>query len=141
MSSRRSGRRRALKDQQGKWTSIPRPRPVAPKLSSGGSVSLVSAKIPSPRRHVWWASVARALSLKMATHISLHLQLTKVALASKIVALQEAHSETVSEKQAQIELLETDIKDFLFWQEQDAAKLADAQARVASLTAQLRRKA
>jgi len=138
MTNRRSGRRRAVKDQRGKWCSIPKPRAVSEesRLRDQAPVSL------SQDPHLRWRLILHVavshLNKKRAAMSIAHRHFIQVALAKKVTAdLDRAHQKTVSEKDAEIKLLRTDIEDFLFWNEQAAEKLAAERESVSSLTAQL----
>lgn len=138
-------RKKAMIDKRGKWVGLPLPsqrRAVAPMVIPEAQLATFSkAKASESDIHRRWRLLLSAVRAPRKERTAALLIATQVALRKKKIRdLQEAHKQTVSELEAHIALQRSDIEDFLFWQEQDAAKLAEERERVASLTAQLQRK-
>jgi len=116
----KSSRRRALQDQRGKWTAIPKPRAQTdddiPAVATGEQVQVPQqqqAKTHYGDSHLRWLLITRTLSLcastkKAAFTIAIHC-LEKLALAKATRRQSKAHSAQIKERDRIEDALYTEI--------------------------------
>jgi len=103
--SRKSGRRRAVKDQKGRWIAIPRPRVLgAEEIPVRAPISSRIAKAEKDLQSRWLVLVhvvvRRSLQWRALASLA-HLQSSKVALLRRAAELSRAHERAVAEKEAE----------------------------------------
>lgn len=104
--NRKSGRRRAVKDQKGRWISIPRPRVLSAEDDMPASAQRSPRAAMAVRDlHLRWLVLVRVAAMRLfqwrASLVISHLQSKNVALDRRAAELSKAHERAVAETEAE----------------------------------------